>query len=153
MAKTAKSDAVFLSGNGPLVKVLQYALKSTVFVQDVHGFLRDYGGTSSRLPRERIWVYDEAQRAWDSKRVQEKRGHEYSEPEDFIRLGERVTDWALIVGLIGEGQEIHLGEESGLGQWNDAIANSRLPWIVHCPTRLASTFPSAQSIHANDAST
>jgi len=25
---------------------------------------------------------------------------------------------ALMVALIGEGQEIHLGEESGLAQWN-----------------------------------
>lgn len=145
-----ENDAVFLSGNGPLVKVLQHALKSTVFVQDVHGFLRDYGGTSGRIPRERIWVYDEAQRAWDAERVQTKRGHGYSEPEDFIRLGERVPDWALVVGLIGEGQEIHLGEESGLGQWNDAISNSRLPWTVHCPSRLSRTFDAASDIRTND---
>lgn len=39
-----EKEAIFLSGNGPLVAVLQHALKSNVFVQDVHGFLRDYGG-------------------------------------------------------------------------------------------------------------
>jgi hypothetical protein len=39
-----------------------------------------------------------------------------SEPEDFLRLAERMNSWALMVALIGEGQEIHLGEESGLAQ-------------------------------------
>jgi hypothetical protein len=147
----SSTDAVFLSGNGPLVQVLQHALRSTVFVQAVHGFLRDYGGNSGRLPREHIWVYDEAQRAWDAQRVREKRGHKYSEPEDFVRLAERTSDWALVVGLIGEGQEIHIGEESGLGQWNDALSRSSLPWTVHCPTRLAGLFPAADRIEANDA--
>lgn len=106
-----RQQAVFLSGNGPLVQVLQYALKSRVFVQDVHGFLKSYGGSQSRVPEEHIWVYDEAQRAWDAAQVQEKRGHPTSEPEDFLRIGARKRSWALMVGLIGEGQEIHVGEE------------------------------------------
>ncbi len=33
--------------------------------QDVHGFLKQYGGGRSRVPQRHIWVYDEAQRAWD----------------------------------------------------------------------------------------
>jgi hypothetical protein len=37
-----------------------------------------------------------------------------SEPEDFLKLSERMDSWALMVALIGEGQEIHPGEESGL---------------------------------------
>src|SRR5205085_11576383 len=112
-----KRKAVLLSGNGPLVKVLQHALKSTIFVQDVYGFLKQYGGNQRRTPSEHIWVYDEAQRAWDAERVKDKRGHTYSEPEDFIRLGSRMNSWAMILGLVGEGQEIHLGEEAGLRQW------------------------------------
>jgi hypothetical protein len=115
----SRDSAVFLSGNGPLVKVLQHALKSSVFVQDVHGFLKSYGGNKRRQPQEHVWVYDEAQRAWDAERVRGKRGHPASEPEDFLRLGSRMDGWALMVGLTGEGQEIHLGEEAGLGQWND----------------------------------
>jgi hypothetical protein len=61
-----------------------------------------------------ILIYDEAQRARDAKRVNEKRGHATSETEDFLRLAERMNSWALMVTLIGEGREIHLGEESGL---------------------------------------
>jgi DUF2075 family protein len=142
--------AVLLSGNGPLVKVLQHALRSSVFVQDVHGFLRQYGGDQTRQPEEHIWVYDEAQRAWDAARVQEKRGHGTSEPEDFLLIGERMQSWALIVGLIGEGQEIHVGEEAGLRQWDAAIHAMRKPWIVHCPSKIASIFTSAKRVLPDD---
>ena len=117
------AKAVFLSGNAPLVKVLQYTLKSRVFVQDVLGFLRTYGGSRGALPREHIWVFDEAQRAFDAEMAMEKRGEPISEPEDFLRLGERLDSWALMVGLIGEGQEINRGEEAGIAQWNDALAS------------------------------
>ncbi|MBN1459518.1 MAG: DUF2075 domain-containing protein [Armatimonadetes bacterium] len=142
--------AVFLSGNGPLVDVLQYALKSKVFAQDVHGFLKQYGGDSTRTPEEHIWVYDEAQRAWDAQRVLEKRGHDRSEPEDFLSIGSRKDSWALMVGLIGEGQEIYLGEEAGLKQWNDAIAKTSDSWTVHCPRKIADIFDSAERLDINE---
>ena len=141
-----QNDAVFLSGNGPLVKVLQHALKYKIFVQDVHGFLKEYGGDTTKIPHEHIWVYDEAQRAWDAERVSEKRGHATSEPEDFLLLAERMNSWALMVALIGEGQEIHLGEESGLPQWNDALAKMQKPWIVHCPEKIAGTFTATKKL-------
>ncbi len=141
-----QNNAVFLSGNGPLVKVLQHALKYKIFVQDVHGFLKEYGGETAKIPHEHIWVYDEAQRAWDAERVNEKRGHATSEPEDFLRLAERMNSWALMVALIGEGQEIHLGEESGLPQWNDALAKMQKPWIVHCPEKIAGNFTAAKKL-------
>lgn len=136
----ANRPAVLLSGNGPLVEVLQNALKSKVFVQPVHGFLKQYGGNRAKLPSERIWVYDEAQRAWDSERVREKRGHDYTEHQDFIRLGDRTPDWAMILGLIGEGQEINVGEEGGLALWRDAIIESKNGWVVHCPSHIAQLF-------------
>lgn len=144
------NTAVFLSGNGPLVKVLQHALKNSIFVQDVHGFLKEYGGTTSKIPREHIWVYDEAQRAWDADRVNEKRGHATSEPEDFLRIAERMNSWALMVALIGEGQEIHLGEESGLPQWNDALSTMQKSCIVHCPAKIADAFPAAKKLVTNN---
>lgn len=145
----AGKEAVFLSGNGPLVKVLQHALQSSIFVQDVHGFLKTYGGKSSRVPMENIWVYDEAQRAWDAERVREKRGEGISEPADFLNLGGRKSDWTVVVGLIGEGQEIHLGEEAGLTQWNDAIRKAPSSWHVHCPPRISEHFGSAFSLSAD----
>ena len=146
----SQRSAVFLSGNGPLVDVLQYALRSRVFVQDVHGFLKQYGGDSARTPEEHIWVYDEAQRAWDAQRVREKRGHDRSEPEDFLSIGSRKDSWALMVGLIGEGQEIYLGEEAGLAQWNDAIEKTSDSWTVHCPRKIADIFESAERLEISE---
>jgi hypothetical protein len=147
---SSRNIAVFLSGNGPLVKVLQHALKNNIFVQDVHGFLKEYGGSTAKIPHEHIWVYDEAQRAWDADRVNEKRGHPTSEPEDFLKLAERMESWALMVALIGEGQEIHLGEESGLPQWNDALTKMKKPWVVHCPEKIAGTFPAVKKCLTTD---
>ena len=51
-----------------------------------------------------------------------------------------------MVALIGEGQEIHLGEESGLPQWNDALAKMQKPWIVHCPEKIAGNFTAAKKL-------
>lgn len=148
-------EAIFLSGNGPLVQVLQYTLskessEARVFVRDVHGFLKRYGGMSERVPHEHIWVYDEAQRAWDLEHVQEKGRSNFSEPEDFLRIGLKHGDWALMVGLIGEGQEIHVGEEAGLAQWNEAIAASSHDWIVHCPSSVAGVFSAASRTETDD---
>jgi len=148
-------DAVFLSGNGPLVQVLQHTLSGSgregkTFVRDVHAFLKSYGGSSKRSPNEHMWVYDEAQRAWDEDKVREKRPSGFSEPEDFLRVGQKLGDWALMVGLIGEGQEIHVGEESGLTQWNDAIRDVDVPWVVHCPSRVGKLFPAASELRLED---
>lgn len=147
---SADQQAVFLSGNGPLVKVLQYTLKSQVFVQDVLGFLRTYGGERTRLPHEHVWVFDEAQRAFDPAMALEKRGKAISEPEDFLRLGSRLESWSMMVGLIGEGQEINRGEEAGIGQWNDALAATDTDWRVHCPNALGPIFTNAAELHLDN---
>ncbi len=54
-----------------------------------------------------------------------------------------------MVGLIGEGQEIHLGEEAGLRQWNDAIAAMQLPWTYIAQLELSATIAAA-SVDRND---
>lgn len=51
-----------------------------------------------------------------------------------------------MIGLIGDGQEIHIGEEAGLRQWNSAIAKSNVQWFVHCPPRIADIFTAANGI-------
>ncbi len=49
-----------------------------------------------------------------------------SEPEHFIEFAERIPEWCVVVGLIGGGQEIHVGEEAGLGQWRAAVEAAAL---------------------------
>ncbi len=132
-------QATFLSGNGPLVRVLQDALQSKVFVRDLHSYLRTYG-INARTPKEHILVFDEAQRAWDREYMEEKRGVSASEPELLINIGTQIPEWSALVGLVGEGQEIYSGEEGGMEGWRAALLGTpeHDKWQVHCPPGLAS---------------
>ncbi len=133
--------AIFLSGNGPLVQVLQDALKSKVFVRDLHAFIKTYG-FGERAPNEHVVVFDEAQRAWDAGFMKEKRNIERSEPELLTSVAEQLSEWGVLVGLVGQGQEIFSGEEGGIGQWRDAILSHADPsrWTVYCPPSLQNDF-------------
>jgi DUF2075 family protein len=48
----------------------------------------------------------------------------------------------VLVGLIGSGQEIHVGEEAGLGQWRTALERAGDPggWTVHAPEGVLQEF-------------
>jgi DUF2075 family protein len=160
-ASGKRIPAVFLSGNGPLVDVLQYQLKAAggdgkTFVRGVKEYVARYSKSEKLVPDEHVLIYDEAQRAWDARRVAE--GHKdgraagKSEPELFIEFANRVPDWCVVVGLIGTGQEIHVGEEGGTGQWFDAVqAQSNVAdWTIHGPDSLiAPQIPSATAIRAH----
>jgi Uncharacterized conserved protein (DUF2075) len=134
----------------PLVKVLQHYLKNTVFVQNIYGFHRRYNDETGYLPGEHLLVYDEAQRALDAKTVTAKRRHPISEPEELIHLADRMKDWAVLVAIIGEGQEIHYGEEGGLELWNTAINHSSNRWIVHSALWTSRPFTSAARVFTSD---
>jgi hypothetical protein len=138
-----ESQAIFLSGNGPLVEVLRDALKSKAFVSDLHAFIKSYG-TTSKIPKQHIIVFDEAQRAWDSSHMMLKKAIPYSEPELLVNIGEKISGWASLVGLIGHGQEIHTGEEAGIAGWADALnsIHAKSDWKVYAPPRFANSFPS-----------
>ena len=143
------APAVYLSGNGPLVEVLQYEFQDSggagkAFVRDVKSYVRRYSSRQDLVPPEHVLIYDEAQRAWDAAQVAEKHPENNdgrSEPEHFVEFAERVPEWCVVVGLIGGGQEIHVGEEAGLSQWRsavDRVATDR--WIVHGPESVAEHF-------------
>ena len=143
------SSAIFLSGNGPLVEVLQYELSGAggggkTFVRDVKNYVKQYLGDKSAVPPQHVIVYDEAQRAWDVDQVAAKHAFAtpMSEPEAFVEFGERIPEWCVLVGLIGSGQEIHVGEEAGLGQWRQALASAGRPggWTVHAPQPVLDEF-------------
>jgi hypothetical protein len=140
------SPAVFLSGNGPLVEVLQYELRSAggdgkAFVRGVHDYVKSYTKSADLVPPQHVLIYDEAQRAFDAEQVAAKHPglpaafHGLSEPELFVQFAERVPEWCVVVGLIGSGQEIHIGEEGGLAQWRTAIekANEPAAWDIYVP--------------------
>lgn len=159
----APTHAVFLSGNGPLVAVLREALirdeylrlkargdKATkkkvatpvkAFIQNVHHF-RDAGLTDDNPPPEHVVIFDEAQRAWNlrmtanfMKRRKNRPGFTQSEPEFLISYMDRHKDWAVIVCLVGGGQEINTGE-AGISAWLSAVMEHFPHWKMFISSRL-----------------
>ena len=134
------SPAVYLSGNGPLVQVLQHALEDAggggkTFVQDIKNYVKYHSRSGRPVPPEHLIVFDEAQRAHDAERVAHVHGLPLgmSEPEHLIEFCERIPGWCVLVALIGSGQAIHSGEEVGLPLWREAIERSpqAAGWTVH----------------------
>lgn len=133
--------AAFLSGNVPLVRVLREALarnaasrnrsrpelerhKTHGVLQNVHRFLEE-GVTSGNPPPENVIIFDEAQRAWDAAQAtrdtQRRKSHlRMSEPMHALEIMNRAEGFAVIVALVGQGQEINTGE-AGLAEWGRAI--------------------------------
>ncbi len=143
------SPAVYLSGNGPLVQVLQDALKDAggagrTFVQAIKDYVRQHTRPGAPVPPEHLIVFDEAQRAHDAERVAHVHGGAVgmSEPEHLIEFCDRIPGWCVLVALIGDGQAIHVGEEGGVPLWCDAIRQSKRAekWTVHAAPAFAETF-------------
>lgn len=144
------APAVFLSGNGPLVEVLQYELKRAggegkVFVRGVKDFVARHSKPKSPPPPHHVLIFDEAQRAWDEEkaRIKHRDQQTTSEPDAFVRFAERIPKWSVVVGLIGEGQEIHTGEEGGISLWVEAVKPREKSWEVVGPERYRSEFETA----------
>ena len=155
--------SVFLSGNGPLVKILQEALardkvereklagrkikkavarsEVKLFIQNVHHY-RDDCLRDSKPPVDHIALFDEAQRAWDvtqtSKFMRQKKNQpdfNQSEPEFLLSCIDRHKDWGVVVCLVGGGQEINTGE-AGISEWIAALNRSFPDWHIHISDRL-----------------
>ena len=154
----ADEHAVFLSGNGPLVDILQAALakdrssrtgitiaeakkETKAFIQIIHRF-RDEALTTNNPPAEKVAIFDEAQRAWNEESLTDfmkrKKGVDafnQSEPEFLIRIMDRHQDWAVIVCLVGGGQEIYNGE-AGIIDWFRALQNKFRNWHIYLSNKI-----------------
>jgi hypothetical protein len=156
--------SVYLSGNGPLVSILREALvrdrirhsreqgrvirrggvlsEVKGFIQNVHHFRDDCLRAPDKPPAEHVAVFDEAQRAWTLQKtadfMRRKRGVSHfaqSEPEFLISCLDRHSDWAVIVCLVGGGQEINTGE-AGIREWLDALSRTFGHWKIYVSDRL-----------------
>lgn len=159
--------SVFLSGNGPLVSILREALardrvvrskqlgskitkgeaKTEVkaFIQNVHNFRDECLIDPESPPIEHVALFDEAQRAWDALMTskfmsQKKKRSDFniSEPEFLISCLDRHQDWAVIVCLVGGGQEINTGE-AGIGEWINSLVQSFTNWDIYISPQLRDT--------------
>ncbi len=184
--------AVYLSGNGPLVKVLTAALAKdkqqkdkdkgkkcnitdakrevSQFIQIIHRY-RSNMLAKIKLPIENgkleidetksiahktaghgevehVAIFDEAQRSWDLEHLARwlarggSRGgmkkvpdFPMSEAEFLIWSLDLRKDWAVIVCLVGGGQEINTGE-AGIGEWIRAVNETFPDWKVYVSKHL-----------------
>lgn len=156
--------SVFLSGNGPLVAILREALardrirqekdrgkkikkgeamsEVKLFIQNVHHFRDDCLIDTSKPPVEHVALFDEAQRAWNLKqtsnfmlRKKNKPNFNQSEPEFLISCLDRHSDWAVVVCLVGGGQEINTGE-AGITEWIESLNRSFPQWEIYVSPKL-----------------
>ena len=156
--------SVFLSGNGPLVEILREALardkvrrekergkklkkgvamsEVKAFVQNVHHFRDECFIDPKSPPLEHVALFDEAQRAWNveqtSSFMRRKRhilDFNQSEPTFLISCLDRHPDWAVIVCLVGGGQEINTGE-AGITEWIESLDRSFPDWHIYISSRL-----------------
>jgi len=156
--------SVFLSGNGPLVAILREALardrvargkarepkiskgeamrEVKLFIQNVHSFRDECLIDPLRAPIEHVALFDEAQRAWDLHQTasfmkQKRRTPDFtkSEPEFLISCLDRHPDWAVVVCLVGGGQEINTGE-AGISEWIESLDRSFSNWRVYVSPQL-----------------
>ena len=163
MDASSELHSVYLSGNGPLVKILCEALtrdevarkKSEgirlrvgetrkaveAFIQNVHHF-RDAYLIDERAPVDHVVIFDEAQRAWTLEQTSQfmarKKGRsdfKHSEPDFLISCMDRHSDWAVVVCLVGGGQEINTGE-AGISEWIHSIERHYPDWEVHISPHL-----------------
>lgn len=164
--------SVYLSGNGPLVAILREALtrdkvtreaeagrKITkgearrpieAFLQNVHHF-RDECLRDDEPPLEHVAIFDEAQRAWNKEQtssfMRRKKGisdFDRSEPEFLISCLDRHKDWAVVVCLVGGGQEINTGE-AGIVEWLEAVQSKFINWDVFISPQLQASHYAADT--------
>lgn len=157
--------SVFLSGNGPLVKILREALardnvlrkrklgkkiskgealsEVKSFIQNVHNFRDDCLIDTTEPPIEHVALFDEAQRAWNLEqtsnfmlRKKKTPNFNQSEPEFLISCLNRHNDWAVIVCLVGGGQEINTGE-AGISEWINSLIRAFPNWHIYLSSRLS----------------
>jgi len=142
-----KADAIhFMSGNGPLVQVLQHLFtqesmrvgayapqaraEAKTLIENVHVFARYHTEDNPGPPSNHAIIFDEAQRAWNRTQNMKKFRRDYSEPEMLLRIMERHQDWAMVVALVGGGQEINDGE-AGLEEWGRALVGASKEWLIY----------------------
>lgn len=159
--------SVFLSGNGPLVAILREALardkvrrekeqgkkvkkgeamsEVKMFIQNVHHFRDECLVDAKRPPVEHVALFDEAQRAWNREqtssfmlRKKKVSGFDQSEPQFLISCLDRHPDWAVVVCLVGGGQEINTGE-AGISEWIHSLVRTFPHWHLYISSRLTDT--------------
>lgn len=135
--KDVDKFGTYLSGNSPLVKVLSKALNSNTLIQNVHKFLDHLFENKQHITDEEVIVFDEAQRAWNAEHSNRKFSRPHSEAEMMFEIMSRKEKSAVVIALIGNGQEINTGE-AGLEEWGKALTEKFNQWDIYVSPLLLS---------------
>lgn len=105
-------------------------------------------GSTGYSEVEHVAIFDEAQRSWTHKRLADylKRGGTYgnklkvpnfpvSEAAFLIWSLDQRKDWAVIICLVGGGQEINTGE-AGISEWIEALNKHFTQWNIFISNKL-----------------
>jgi hypothetical protein len=117
-------------------------------IQNLHSFIKE-GIRNKKALSERIVIFDEAQRCWTAEhfynktvrnqnREQEDKRFDpikKSEAEVLFEVMSRHKDWAVIIALVGNGQEINTGE-AGIEEWIKVLEEKYSDWEVHLSPEL-----------------
>jgi hypothetical protein len=146
-------ESLYLSGNGPLVAVIQDALEraavdsqaSKSVIREMYKFKSSVEENTWATPGN-VFVFDEGQRAWTDSQMQ---NYDENEISLLIDVAER-SDYAVLIGLIGEGQAIHRGEKGGIDSWVNTLARSssaETDWEIVVPDR---EIPKSQAVASKE---
>ena len=87
-------------------------------IQGSYAFKKD-NATQSKPTPENILIFDEAQRVWNQEKMSSKHDNPamaVSEPQLLFSIMDRHQDWAVMICLVGLGQDIYDGEV-GINEW------------------------------------
>ena len=148
LKKGKDSLSVYISGNGPLVEVLREALKRSAkakkqlnrettaainaLIQGSFAFKKD-NASHNHPTAENIMIFDEAQRVWNEEKMKKKHADPVmavSEPHLLYSIMDRHQDWAVMVCLVGLGQDIYDGEV-GINEWFKCGIENYTEWELY----------------------
>ena len=114
--RSAGSSAVVPKPEKMFNKHTQAAINA--LIQSSYAFKRDNASHRDPTP-EKILIFDEAQRIWNQAKMARKHGDPMmavSEPKLLFSIMDRHQDWAVMICLVGLGQDIYDGEV-GINEW------------------------------------
>ncbi|MFB3166566.1 DNA/RNA helicase domain-containing protein [Neobacillus sp. 179-C4.2 HS] len=143
-------NAVFLTGNGPLEKVLSYLLTNAStgaegdsLIKGVLAYKKAFFDRYNKRPFSKAKIpatilFDEAQRAWNEQQMGSSYG--MSEPELILKVQSAAAaqrGYTNVVASIGFGQSIYKGEEDEFETWVKVIEKQEyFDWEIFAPTTL-----------------
>ena len=99
-------------------------------IQDSYNFKKDNCIHKTPTP-ENILIFDEAQRVWNREKMTKEHSNEplmaVSEPYLLYSIMDRHSDWAVMICLVGLGQDIYDGEV-GINEWFKSGINEFQNW-------------------------